>query len=28
MNGRTKMILGRNYELKDSDVIRIIAKTK
>ena len=28
INGRTKMILGRNYELKDSDVIRIIARTK
>ncbi|MHB1440491.1 MAG: GTPase [Cuniculiplasma sp.] len=28
LNGRTKMILGRNYQLKDSDVIRIIAKTK
>lgn len=28
INGRTKMILGRNYELKDSDVVRIIAKAK
>ncbi len=28
IDGRTKMILGRNYELKDRDVIRIISKTK
>ena len=28
INGRTKMILGRNYELKDSDIIRIVARTK
>jgi ribosome-binding ATPase YchF (GTP1/OBG family) len=27
INGRNKMILGRNYILKDSDVIRIISKT-
>ncbi|MGP6239928.1 GTPase [Cuniculiplasma sp. SKW4] len=27
INGRTKMILGRSYLLKDGDVIRIVAKT-
>ena len=26
INGRNRMILGKNYELKDSDVIRIISK--
>ena len=28
VDGRTRMILGRNYELKDRDVIRIVSKTK
>ncbi len=28
INARTKMVIGRNYELQDSDVIRIVAKTK
>ena len=27
INGRTKMVLGRSYELKDGDIIRIVAKT-
>ena len=27
INGRTKMVLGRSYELKDEDIIRIVAKT-
>ncbi len=28
INARTKMVVGRNYQLKDSDVLRIVAKTK
>lgn len=28
INARSKMVIGRNYELQDSDVIRIVAKTK
>ena len=28
VDGRTRMILGRSYELKDRDVIRIVSKTK
>ncbi len=28
INARSKMVIGRTYELQDSDVIRIVAKTK
>ena len=28
VDGRTRMVLGRSYELKDRDVIRIVSKTK
>lgn len=28
INGRSKMVIGRTYELQDSDVIRIVARTK